>query len=382
MRIKLAWVIFITSAFGAVPASISLGNLSFSGLITIIIFIISLILSISTSRIYKSSLIIVISIFLFWIMSLIWYGVHSSASDLEKSNYPIVWGGVVFIIASLSQLNLIQDSIIQRFNRVVLYTSYLYLIVLAMIALSISEEPATTQVGVIFVSYHLSRVLNGYYKSILPVLFIVAFQMALQARIVVVAEISLMLTAILFISANTHISKINMLFVRTISLFLLCVLVIGAISFTGEKNSGGDAAIEIGGYTINTSGRWYMWGIVSESVLDSPWFGHGRAIPDEMQGIERWGHPHNDYLRILHQLGITGFALWMIFIVANIYSSIKCARSTANINIRVLSRTTFFSLIGISIVMLTDNAIVYSYVIYPLSALIGFVLSVKKQQPK
>jgi len=148
-------------------------------------------------------------------------------------------------------------------------------------------------------------------------------------------------------------------------------------NFDSFRNSflEGDGAIDIGGFVINTSGRDHWWGIVWASYLTSPWIGLGVPVAESMDAEIGWSHPHNDYLRILHQFGALGLTLWVsyfliIFSVLNkhmrsLHSSLGYTKQN------VFFTTTLLSIFGVSATMITDNPIVYGYVMYPLAVLIG-----------
>ena len=78
--------------------------------------------------------------------------------------------------------------------------------------------------------------------------------------------------------------------------------------YTGDVRSVG------GGVSINLEGRSQIWATTWHSYLTSPVFGHGVGTADSL--ITRVyskavGHPHNDYLRLLHDYGLLGLCLWV-----------------------------------------------------------------------
>lgn len=142
-----------------------------------------------------------------------------------------------------------------------------------------------------------------------------------------------------------------------------------------QRMFGGDASLQVGGVALNTTGRLTIWGIVALSASQAPITGHGiGSSVTLLKGvIDNIAHPHNDYLRIWHDLGLIGlffilasFSAWFVS-MARAFRRAKPVLSTAAIG----PLTGIFALLGLMIGMLTDNSVVYSPVIAPAAALIG-----------
>ena len=75
----------------------------------------------------------------------------------------------------------------------------------------------------------------------------------------------------------------------------------------------GDTA-QVGGISINVTGRDTLWAANWDYFLKAPVIGHGAGAADRLTSAlpEHGGaaHPHNDYLRILVDYGIVGLVLW------------------------------------------------------------------------
>ena len=71
-----------------------------------------------------------------------------------------------------------------------------------------------------------------------------------------------------------------------------------------ERFVTGDISLHLGDIGINVSGRINFWKVAVESFLESPWFGKGAGSTEAL--IEAYfldiRHPHNDYIRIAHDL--------------------------------------------------------------------------------
>jgi len=64
---------------------------------------------------------------------------------------------------------------------------------------------------------------------------------------------------------------------------------------------------------INTTGRLELWYVTLEDALEKPFLGHGTGssevlIPIAVPGLD---HPHEEYLRVYHDLGVIGLGLFL-----------------------------------------------------------------------
>jgi O-antigen ligase len=135
-----------------------------------------------------------------------------------------------------------------------------------------------------------------------------------------------------------------------------------------------DTSLVIGNVAINSTGRTRIWIAVLESVKNSLYIGHGAGSAAQISyAVGRLDHPHNDYLRLLHDYGAIGLVLWLLFIVANLVTIWRLWRRTAHLRTAesTLHQTAFLALLGISITMLSDNTLAYSFVMFPLAILVG-----------
>ena len=156
--------------------------------------------------------------------------------------------------------------------------------------------------------------------------------------------------------------------------------------YTGDVRSVG------GGIAINLAGRSKIWATTWHSYLTSPIFGHGSGTADSLisrtYGSEA-GHPHNDYLRLLHDYGLVGMSLWALgyaWLLRRTWQSWQRPRNAAipgadrlDVELRVHAAA-FLSLIGVALAMITDNVIVYMFVMAPLGVLIGLSLGLSSRR--
>lgn len=139
----------------------------------------------------------------------------------------------------------------------------------------------------------------------------------------------------------------------------------------------GDLSFRIGGIAINAMGRSSYWRATLESFAESPWIGKG-AGSSQILISSRWGrwgvsHPHNDYLRLLHDYGAIGLGLWLLGLGcvtwriwrAWMRNDRKCPTEAR------LHMTAFLSLVAMSLAMITDNTVVYAFAMAPLGVVVG-----------
>ncbi|NJK53405.1 MAG: O-antigen ligase family protein [Leptolyngbyaceae cyanobacterium SU_3_3] len=127
---------------------------------------------------------------------------------------------------------------------------------------------------------------------------------------------------------------------------------------------------------VNTSGRETIWEAVQSSIDDSPLIGKGPgsvAVPVNAVNKTANGHPHNDYLRLMHDYGYIGLGLWLCgygsLLVATLRNWLwadRNDRSTAHIHLAAL-----LALVGVALAMLTDNLVIYIFAMAPLGVLVG-----------
>jgi len=123
---------------------------------------------------------------------------------------------------------------------------------------------------------------------------------------------------------------------------------------------------------VNTMGRAYLWPIVLRSALESPLIGNGtgsaRALVSSVSSLD---HPHNDYLRVLHDLGIVGLGLLLLGWGGRVRHHWLSWLSTGRRDIRVarLHMAACLSGIGLTVSFVTDNTLVYTFVTTPVFVL-------------
>ena len=148
----------------------------------------------------------------------------------------------------------------------------------------------------------------------------------------------------------------------------------GALIFTFEplrnRFVSGDVA-QVGGVGINMEGRLTLWQITLNSARDNILWGKGSGSAGDMLarlGLE--SHPHNDYLKILHDYGAVGLVLFCLAIYS-LFRAIRRARSPNDPGAGILNYAAELGLVAMLCTMTTDNLLTYDYFMTPLAIFIG-----------
>ncbi len=154
-----------------------------------------------------------------------------------------------------------------------------------------------------------------------------------------------------------------------VGVYLTLVLAIPALK---DRFVAGDVKPVVGSVSLNVMGRSEVWRLVWRSALTAPVFGHGPGSAQVLvEGtVGSVGHPHNDFLRLFHDYGLTGLVLWIAFCLRafrwlgalprEVFSDTPSGRNAA-----------FLAVLGILVLMLTDNVLAYPFIMSPLGLMLG-----------
>jgi hypothetical protein len=151
---------------------------------------------------------------------------------------------------------------------------------------------------------------------------------------------------------------------------ILCaVLIIGSlILFNTDRmqqkmffsGSGRLSDLYWGNPNLVTSGRSLIWNILWDGVERKPWFGNGwnfHRTTLRIFGLSTF-LPHNDWLKLLYDMGVAGTGIYLIIIILQMLSLARIARQTTG-NHRMLTYGVATAFIPFMLIMLTDNVILY-----------------------
>lgn len=133
------------------------------------------------------------------------------------------------------------------------------------------------------------------------------------------------------------------------------------------------------GMPINDSGRGPAWSAVLDSWLSSPIIGQGAGSSQTVAGQATipLEHPHNEYLRVLHDSGLVGGVIATAFLVTLIVS-LWPRRGGALRSRMVLSG---FLLIPAALVIGTvENYLVFPSIMWPAAAVVALALHASRRK--
>jgi O-antigen ligase len=233
--------------------------------------------------------------------------------------------------------------------------------------------------GLIMVSWHLSRWYYGSGRSRLLIalwMLAILFSMSrtgIAVCLVLVGTVVLLQTRF----RPRHAAVTGPAFLAAVA----CT--VGLVAYTSAFNdrffAGADTQkVRVAGLAINTSGRINMWRVTIESARTSPLVGQGLGSSQELitAAYPKLGHPHNDYLRIWHDLGVVGLGLlllsflsWIYILWGAWYRAEKGRTRSAQLEL-----TALLLLIALMMVIVPDNALVYSFIMGPTGVFVGAAL--------
>jgi O-antigen ligase len=141
----------------------------------------------------------------------------------------------------------------------------------------------------------------------------------------------------------------------------------------------GDTA-NIGGFSLNVTGRDALWSANWGWFKERPLIGHGAGASDRLTDALPFhgaGHPHNDYLRILVDYGIVGFVLWITAYLALLRLTWRRWQAVRGMHVYAehVHAAAFLVLIGIALTMIVDNPMIEIARMAPLGILVGMSLA-------
>lgn len=144
-----------------------------------------------------------------------------------------------------------------------------------------------------------------------------------------------------------------------------------------ERFTGGDRAFEVAGFTVSLQGRATLWELVLLGARDEPVVGHGPGSVREHIAtfVPGQTEPHNDFLRVLYETGWIGLALFVWACVALLVAVARRARRAPGSSAAAPHVGALLALLVTLVGFLTDNALVYSFVMAPLAVVVGMSLA-------
>jgi O-antigen ligase len=375
------------AAFGSLPRRIDFGLLSGMGALTIVEVGMAGVGLLACHRYPKSLLLRTLPClcFIAWIgLSVIW--APPRMGGMQNALVYILFGAMVLFGGTLTARN---DWQIERLiDRGMLWISSVGLSLVA-VELVLHGLPRDLEegwwigprplaiLGLVVLSRYLARWYYGDKRArIWIVLWIAAIVMSIS-RAATATSLALVCVMVL---AQMRFRRRRVAITLPVALGAVILVITLALTWTPfyERMFTGDA-VKVGQTSINVSGRVAMWTAVIESAREEPLIGKGLGSAQEVVG-ETFAHtrgqmlqPHDDYLRIWHDLGAIGLALflaagvvWMWLLGRRWYQAERTSRRGASLEL-----TAFLTLLALSVVAFTDNPIVYQSVMGPAGLLVG-----------
>ncbi|MGY1723812.1 O-antigen ligase family protein [Blastococcus sp. SYSU DS0533] len=161
-----------------------------------------------------------------------------------------------------------------------------------------------------------------------------------------------------------------------VAAMVVAVWAVVSVPTLNDRVFGGDRALEVGDVAINTEGRIEFWGHLVDGIPDAAILGHGPGSSSDLLVTKNpeQNQPHNDYLRLLYDYGAVGLALWCVGYAQLLVRCWRRARAKTPDRAAVHYGAAL-ALVAVALSMLTDNAIIYPFVMAPLGVLVGVSLA-------
>ena len=156
---------------------------------------------------------------------------------------------------------------------------------------------------------------------------------------------------------------------KTRLFFLLGFILLALIAFEQpyvqrslfKSEAGGDIKdlMSLDPATVEASGRLITWPLFLDEI-DSIWLGEGSMASNRFGMLAfQWGHPHNEYIRVLFDYGIIGAVLLLVPMLSSVYACYTRALRTRGDD-RWCNRICVGGLLAMFLLAITGNVLMYS----------------------
>jgi O-antigen ligase len=392
----LALPMFI-AAFSSLPRKLDFGPITAMGALTVLE--VGLIAAgILACRRYSKWLLLRL---LPYLCFMVWVGVSTvwappTAGGIQNGLLYLLYGLMIIFSGTLSARN--APYLEQLIDRGILWISSVALGFVA-VEMALGGTPKDTDegwligprplaiLGLIVLSRLLARWYYGDQRArIWIVLWIVAIVVSLSRT---ATAISLGLVC-LVVLAQMRFRRRRLALTLPAALGAVVVVVTLAVAWTPfhDRMFSGDTKLQVGGTSINVSGRLAMWTAIIESAEEKPLVGKGLGSAQDvvtttfahtMSGMTQ---PHDDYLRIWHDLGAIGLTwflmasfTWTWLLARDWYLAERSGSRPAS-----LEMTGLLVLVALALIEITDNAVVYQPVMATAGLFVGAALGISVYQ--
>jgi O-antigen ligase len=240
---------------------------------------------------------------------------------------------------------------------------------------------AAALMGLAPLAWHLTRWYYGRSRDLVFVaLWVVAIFLTLSRMATLTAFLLVGGVLILHWRLPSHQRAISRLLPAAFGLaaILAAVLLVGPYRDRVFKTRPGSASVlpNLSKATFQETDRGAFWAEMIASGRESPLIGKGIGSSQIVMS-QKWAwvaHPHNDYLRVWHDLGLIGIVLFLAALVIWVWTLVKewaLPVESAEQHSGMLRLAGLLALVALIIPMITDNAVIYAFVIGPVGLLVG-----------
>ena len=242
--------------------------------------------------------------------------------------------------------------------------------------------------GLVPLSWHLANWARGNKRDILLACLWVAAIFVSLSRTATASALLLVVLASIVRAREQRDGAARVVRSQYLMLAVVPVVVAGVLSFAPFRarlfgpTSHRDSTQQ---FEMRDNGRSVMWAGVMKSASEAPVIGKGLGSSESaVSDTYFWvGHPHNDYLRVYHDLGIVGLSLlvaslgtWLVVL----WRDVRRHRDDEVAAQPVLQTAALGALLSLLLGMLTDNSLVYGFVMAPTAVLVGAGLGAQNRR--
>ncbi|MDH3274511.1 MAG: O-antigen ligase family protein [Gammaproteobacteria bacterium] len=215
-----------------------------------------------------------------------------------------------------------------------------------------------------------------------------------QALLFWVIAISIPLASVTRMAAAAAVLSVMMSFapigrLRRLGWSLLGLSIFGIVALTpdfaekmiGEGSSYGELWESFD--VLQTSGRMVAWSALIDGIPEALLLGHGSNSTQTIlqSSYDAFGHPHNDWLRILYEYGIVGTLIFLYAVVMQVTRLLRIGSNAVSVELKYASYLAASLFAPLLLLMVTDNVILYSAFFGNMHfLLIGIALSLSRSE--
>jgi O-antigen ligase len=375
-------LLLMVTAFVDVPSTVSFGRVSGMGLLTLVQVAIAIV-AVAACRTYPRRL---VSVLLPYGGFLLWAGIGvlwapSTIAGLQNLVVYVLFGLIVLLCGALAaRTPSLTDQAIERGIRLIDGIALtLAASCLIFQGLPSEESPwiigarSFALLGLPLLSWHVAHAHAGSRRSsVFAWVWLMAIGLSLSRTATAIGLLYMGIAVLLQFRKSARSLVIRAPAIGAATAIVL--LVLATATPMADRMFTGDTSMAVGGVVVNASGRSRIWAEVEDSAMNAPIVGQGVGssiiAASRIPGV---AHPHNDYLRVWHDHGLVGLGLWGLAFVAMFVALLRnLLRSERRHDPSATTHlTALLALTGLLIACITDNAIIYPFVMTPVGVLVG-----------